>query len=114
MADEQQSAQQSAPAQSAQTFIVQGTLRMDGVIYAHGSEITLSDPTRIAELREAHAIATPFEVTPPEQLQAQHEQIVTENEDLRSRLAELEAQLAAQDQAAAAAAAAKSGSKSQG
>lgn len=87
--------------QQPQTFIVQGTLQMDGVTYQHGSEITLSDPERIAELRKFHAIATPFEVATPQQLQEQHEQVVSENEDLRAKLAELEAQLAAQDQAAA-------------
>ena len=98
MAD-QQDLQTPAP----QEFVVQGTLHMDGKLYKHGASITLSDPERIAELRAAHAIATPFEVTPPEQLQAQHEQVVSENQDLRQRLADLEAQLAAQDAAAQAA-----------
>lgn len=107
MVDEATEAQQQP---QPQTFVVQGTLQMDGVTYQHGSEITLSDPDRIAELRKFHAIATPFEVTPPEQLQAQHEAVVNENEDLRARLADLEAQLAAQDQAAANA---KSGGKQQ-
>lgn len=79
--------------EQAQEFVVQGTLVMDGTVYQHGETIMLSDPERIAELREAHAIATPFEVTPPQQLQAQHEQVVSENADLRARLAELEAQL---------------------
>jgi hypothetical protein len=79
--------------QTPEEFVAQGTLLMDGNTYQHGERITLSDPERIAELRAAHAIATPFEVTPPEQLQAQHEQVVSENADLRARLAELEAQI---------------------
>lgn len=77
-----------------QSFVVQGTLLLDGRKYAHGETIALSDPERIEELRALHAIATPFEVTPPEALQAQHEQVVSENEDLKAKLAELEAQLA--------------------
>jgi hypothetical protein len=76
-----------------QEFVVQGTLRLNSRVYQHGAEITLSDPALIAELREAHAIATRFEVTPPAVLQTQHEQVVSENADLRARLAELEAQI---------------------
>jgi hypothetical protein len=110
MADEQVD-EQTAPV--VQEFVVQGSLHLGGKLYAPGATIQLSDPELIAELRAAHAIATLFEVTPPEELQQQHEAVVSENGDLRARLAELEAQLAAQDQAAASAKSGKS-SGSQG
>jgi hypothetical protein len=85
MADEQQP--------QPQEFVVQGSLRLNSRVYQPGEAITLSDPALIAELRAAHAIATRFEVAPPEVLQTQHEQVTRENADLRARLAELEAQI---------------------
>jgi len=78
----------SAPA--AQTFIVQGTLRLDNVLYAHGSEISLSDPERIAELRAANAIALPTEVLPPQQVADQLAAAQQEITTLREKLAALE------------------------
>ena len=86
--------------QSMATYIVQGTLKHDGVTFEHGSEFTTDDEELVKRLRFYGALALPGEALPAEQIAAREEA-------LKTRIAELEAE-------AAHAAADKSGESGEG
>lgn len=69
-------------------YIVQGTLKHDGVTYTPGSEFSSDDEALCAHLRHVGALALAAETLPPEQLAAREAA-------LQARIAELEQERAA-------------------
>lgn len=78
-----------------QTFIVQGTLKCDGVTYKPGAEFQSDDAELVAHLRRVGALALPAEVQTPEETTAQAAA-------QQARIDELEAQLKTLQEAQAA------------
>lgn len=65
-------------------YIVDGTLNHDGVTYPHGAEFETDDEALVKTLRKASALKLPSEVRSVEDVQS-------EIERLRVRVAEMEA-----------------------
>lgn len=78
-----------------QVYVAKHNLRVNGKTFAPGHRVQFSDPEQIAELRAFGAIALEEEVRAAEDLAAERQRQARENEDLRNRLAQLEAQLTA-------------------
>ena len=65
-------------------YIVDGTLRHNGVTYAHGAEFETEDDALANGLRKAGALRLPSETLPAEQVQAELERMRAENEALKA------------------------------
>lgn len=78
--------------------VVFGTLLHDGEEFAHGSTFETDDEELFNGLKKAGTLKLPGEVLSPQQLQQAQQQQAADLEMARTRIAELEAALKAQNE----------------